>query len=79
LKKNVGWEIPALLLSLPGPVMYIVFAILGILLWAFMTDACHNWYQGYTGLLLVIFKIQVIMFGVASVFGVLTCIARVQS
>ena len=57
--------------------MYIVFAILGILLWAFMTDACHNWYQGYTGLLLVIFKIQVIMLGVASVCGVLTCIAQV--
>ena len=37
----------------------------------------HNRYRQNTGLLFVIFKIQVIMMGVAALFGVLTCIAQV--
>merc|ERR1712216_78709 len=36
LKKRVGWEVPPALLSFPGPVLYVVLGILGILLWAQM-------------------------------------------
>jgi tryptophan-rich sensory protein len=59
LKKRFGWEIPAALLSFPGPVLYVVLGILGILLWANMTDACDTTYSGSYLLLYVVFKIQV--------------------
>jgi len=34
----VGWEIPPVFLALPGPLLYIVLAILGITLWSGITD-----------------------------------------
>lgn len=59
LKKRFGWEIPPALLSFPGPVLYVVLGILGILLWVNMSDACDATYSGSYFLLYVIFKIQV--------------------
>jgi len=69
LKNRVGWEVPAVALSLPGPILYIVLGVLGIILWATMDNSCADWYAHNTGMLLVIFKIQVILLGVAAVFG----------
>jgi len=76
LKNNVGWEIPDVFLALPGPVIYITLGILGIILWASMDAECDSEYSEHYGMLFVIFKIQVIMMGIASIFGLLTCIAQ---
>ena len=76
LKERVGWEIPPVALALPGPVLYIVLGVLGIVLWATMDDACGKWYEDNTGLLFIVFKIQVILLGVASIFGVITCVSQ---
>jgi len=76
LKKNVGWEVPPICLALPGPVLYIVLGILGISLWANMTEECSDFYDENHALLYVIFKIQVIMLSIASIFGLITCFAQ---
>jgi len=76
LKKNVGWEIPDVFLALPGPCIYITLGILGIILWASMDAECDDMYSETYGMLFVVFKIQVIMLGIASIFGVLKIIAQ---
>jgi len=76
LKKTVGFEIPAVFLALPGPALYIVFGVLGIVIWATMDDECVDWYEGNAMLLLTVFRIQVILFGVAAIIGALTVIAQ---
>ena len=76
LKKHFGWEVPPMLLSFPGPILYVVLGILGILMWAQMTDGCASTYSSTYGLLFVIFKIQVIMFGVAAIFGAITTFSQ---
>jgi len=76
LKKNVGWEIPPMFLSLPPPILYIVLGILGITLWGGMTDECAVFYETDHNLLFVIFKIQVILLSVAALFGLITCFAQ---
>jgi len=59
LKKRFGWDVPPALLSFPGPVLYVVLGVLGIMLWVNMTDACASSYAGSYFLLFIIFKIQV--------------------
>ena len=76
LKKRIGWEVPAVFLSFPGPVSYIVLGIFGILLWANMDAGCDSFYESSHFLLYTIFHIQVILMGIASIFGVMTCIAQ---
>ena len=60
LKKNVGWEIPDVLLALPGPIIYITLGILGIILWAGMSEECAAEYSSEYSMLFVVFKIQVL-------------------
>lgn len=76
LKKNVGWEVPSVFLSLPGPILYIVLAVLGWVLWFGMTDGCDQYYSGTVGLLYLIFHIQVILLSIAAIFGLITCVAQ---
>jgi len=59
LKGNFGWEIPAVFLSLPGPILYIVLAVLGWVLWLTMEPGCDTYYDTTVGLLYIIFHIQV--------------------
>ena len=51
-------EVPSVFLSLPGPILYIVLAVLGWVLWFGMTDGCDQYYSGTVGLLYLIFHIQ---------------------
>jgi hypothetical protein len=76
LKERFGWEVPAVFLTLPGPILYITLGILGIILWATMDDSCGKWYEANAGLLFIVFKIQVILLGIASIFGVITCVSQ---
>lgn len=76
LKGNFGWEIPAVFLSLPGPILYIVLGVLGWVLWLTMEASCVSYYESSVFLLFVIFRIQVIIMTVASVFGLITCVAQ---
>jgi len=76
LKRRFGWEVPPMLLSFPGPVLYVVLGIFGILLWAQMSDGCAGTYASSYGLLFIIFKIQVIMFGIAAIFGAITTFSQ---
>ena len=41
-----------------------------------MDDSCGKWYEANTGLLFIVFKIQVILLGIASIFGVITCVSQ---
>ncbi|EKX45062.1 hypothetical protein GUITHDRAFT_139332 [Guillardia theta CCMP2712] len=72
LKKNVGWEVPSVFFSFPSPIVYIVFGILGIVLWSNMGDECDKFYSTNHGMLLTMFHIQVIVMGVAAILGVIT-------
>ena len=76
LKRRFGWEVPPMLLSFPGPVLYVVLGIFGILLWVNMSDGCAGTYASSYGLLFIIFKIQVIMFGIAAIFGAITTFSQ---
>jgi hypothetical protein len=76
LKQTVGVEIPAVLLALPGPALYIVLGVLGIVIWATMDDECVDWYEDNAMFLLTIFRIQVILIGVAAIIGLLTVLAQ---
>lgn len=76
LKERFGWEVPSVFLTLPGPILYITLGVLGIVLWATMDASCSDWYEANTGLLFLVFKIQVILLGIASIFGVITCVAQ---
>jgi hypothetical protein len=76
LKERVGWEVPAVVLALPGPILYIVLAVLGWVLWLTMENSCVSYYEASTGLLFIIFKVQVILLSVAAVFGIITCVAQ---
>jgi hypothetical protein len=77
LKTKFGWEVPDVFLTLPAPVIYITLGILGIILWSTMSEDCALTYSETNGMLFVIFKIQVIMMGVASIFGLMTVIAQI--
>jgi hypothetical protein len=59
LKGNFGWEIPAVFLSLPGPILYIVLAVLGWILWLAMEPGCNKYYESTVATLYAIFHIQV--------------------
>jgi len=59
LKANFGWEIPAVFLSLPGPILYIVLAVLGWILWVAMEPGCDKYYASTVATLYWIFHIQV--------------------
>eukprot|EP00802_Teleaulax_amphioxeia_P003187 Tamp_03190.p1 GENE.Tamp_03190~~Tamp_03190.p1 ORF type:complete len:519 (-),score=155.49 Tamp_03190:2303-3757(-) len=76
LKERFGWEVPSVFLTLPGPILYITLGVLGIVLWATMDASCSDWYEANTGLLFLVFKIQVILLVIASIFGVITCVAQ---
>jgi len=76
LKAKIGWEVPDICLSLPGPLLYITLAILGITLWGGMTDECGDFYSEDHNLLFTIFKIQVILLSIAAGFGLITCFAQ---
>ena len=52
-------EIPDLFTTLPAPIIYITLGILGIILWSTMDGECEVFYSTETGMLFVIFKIQV--------------------
>jgi hypothetical protein len=76
LKRRFGWEVPPMLLSFASPVLYVVLGIFGIILWATMSSGCSGTYESKYGLLFVIFKIQVIMFGIAAIFGAITTFSQ---
>lgn len=63
----------AIFTSLPPPALYITFGILGIVLWANMTEECDSYYQDSHGLLLAIFHVQIIIMSIASIFGLGSC------
>ena len=48
----------AIFTALPPPVLYVTLGILGIVLWANMTEECDDFYGANHGLLLGIFHIQ---------------------
>jgi len=75
-KQTVGFEIPAVFLALPGPALYIVLGVLGIVIWATMDDECVDWYEDNAMFLLTIFRIQVILIGVAAIIGLLTVVVQ---
>jgi len=72
LEAKLGFD-TAIFTALPPPVLYITFGILGIVLWANMTEECGDFYSGSHGLLFVIFHIQVIIMSIASIFGLISC------
>jgi len=76
LKKRIGWEVPAICLSFPAPVLSVVLGILGIVLWANMDSGCDGTYSSTYGLLYTVFKVQVLVMGISAIFGTLTCIAQ---
>jgi len=76
LKERVGWEVPAVALALPGPILYIVLGVLGWVLWLTMDASCVSYYEASAGLLFIIFKVQVILLSVAAIFGIITCVAQ---
>ena len=45
-------------------------------LWLSMADSCVSYYESSVLLLFVIFRIQVIIMIIASVFGLITCVAQ---
>ena len=63
----------AIFTALPPPILYVTLGILGIVLWANMTELCDTYYETHHPLLLGIFHIQVIIMSIASVFGLLAC------
>ena len=69
-------KVPAALLSLPGPVCFIVLGVLGVVLWATMSPACDARFAQQYLLLLVVFRVQVVVMGVAAIFGALTTFAQ---
>ena len=76
LKKRIGWEVPAICLSFPAPILSVVLGILGIVLWANMDSGCDGTYSSTYGLLYTVFKVQVLVMGISAIFGTLTCIAQ---
>jgi len=67
--KDVKYDI---FLALPSPLLMVVLGILGIVLWGGMSDECDAFYDENHGLLLYVFRLQVIIMCVASVFGSIT-------
>lgn len=59
-------------LALPTPILYLTLGILGINIWASMSEECDAFYSEEHGLLLAVFHVQVIIMSVASVFGTIT-------
>jgi len=72
LEAKLGFD-TAIFTALPPPILYITLGILGIVLWANMTELCDTYYETHHPLLLGIFHIQVIIMSIASVFGLLAC------
>jgi len=72
LEAKLGFD-TAIFTALPPPLLYITLGILGIVLWANMTEECDDFYSDSHGLLLGIFHIQVIIMAIASVFGLISC------
>mmetsp|Transcript_33632 Transcript_33632/g.79381 ORF Transcript_33632/g.79381 Transcript_33632/m.79381 type:complete len:240 (-) Transcript_33632:184-903(-) len=73
---KVDDKVPPVFISLPPPVTMITLAILGIILWADMEDTCSDFYSDNHMQLLVLFRIQVILLGIAAVFGFITVFAQ---
>jgi hypothetical protein len=65
LRVKFGWDVPPALLSFAAPCSYIALGTMGILLWYSMPVPCAASYAASYGLLLIIFKIQVVMLGVS--------------
>ena len=65
LRVQFGWDVPPALLSFAAPCAYIALGTLGILLWYNMPVLCAASYAASYGLLLFIFKFQVVMLGVS--------------
>ena len=61
LRVKFGWDVPPAFLSFAAPCSYIALGTLGILLWYNMPVPCAASCAASYGLLLIIFKIQVIM------------------
>jgi hypothetical protein len=59
LEAKLGFD-TAIFTALPPPVLYITLGVLGIVLWANMTEQCDDYYAKATPLLLGIFHIQVL-------------------
>jgi hypothetical protein len=72
LESKLGFD-TAIFTALPPPVLYITLGILGIVLWANMTEECDTYYDTNHGLLVGIFHIQVIIMSIASIFGLISC------
>merc|ERR1719504_413570 len=72
LEAKLGFD-TAIFTALPPPILYVTLGILGIVLWANMTELCDTYYETHHPLLLGIFHIQVIIMSIASVFGLLAC------
>ena len=72
-------KVPSPLFSFPGPICYITFFVLSILLWAYMSPACDAVYSKQYSLLYLIFKVQIFIFGIASIFGALTTFAQTMA
>ncbi|EKX40434.1 hypothetical protein GUITHDRAFT_164665 [Guillardia theta CCMP2712] len=68
----VKFEVPDIYFSLPAPIIYITLGVLGIVLWANMSEQCDTFYAQNHGMLLVIFHIQVIIMSVAAFLGLVT-------
>jgi hypothetical protein len=67
--KDVKYDI---FLALPSPLLMVVLGILGIVLWGGMSDECDAFYSENHGLLLGVFRLQVLIMCIASVFGCIT-------
>eukprot|EP00293_Proteomonas_sulcata_P015737 CAMPEP_0184289820 /NCGR_PEP_ID=MMETSP1049-20130417/2190_1 /TAXON_ID=77928 /ORGANISM="Proteomonas sulcata, Strain CCMP704" /LENGTH=229 /DNA_ID=CAMNT_0026596759 /DNA_START=11 /DNA_END=700 /DNA_ORIENTATION=- len=69
-------KVPDVLISLPSPLIMVTLGVLGIILWAGMEESCDSFYSESHAQLLVLFRIQVILMGVASIFGFITLWAQ---
>jgi len=69
-------KVPPVFISLPPPITMITMAILGVILWSGMEDSCDEFYGANHMQLLVLFRIQVILLGIAAIFGFITVFAQ---
>jgi hypothetical protein len=70
LDEKLGFD-TSIFTTLPGPALFLTLGILGIVLWANMTQACDEYYSSNNGLLLGIFHIQVVIMSIAAFFALL--------
>ncbi|EKX48809.1 hypothetical protein GUITHDRAFT_151694, partial [Guillardia theta CCMP2712] len=73
----INVQIPDSALSLPSPLAMTTFAVLGIILWAGMSEKCDDFYASNHGMLLTVFHIMVIVMSIASVVGLSTFVGQI--